>query len=185
MLHCSYLYTPLLSWSNVSKQSSDIGDEVGVGSIIEVDTAIDVEVTVVVNGVSEDCSMEVVKDELDIVVAKGVDELVTIVVVCTVEVVDMAVEEVEKIADVGKAIEDVLIEELGTLDEVVGCTTEEVEKPVEVGVKLVVKEVSFVDVLPTLVELAIDVVDENVVDVVITAVDNEIEGCTGQLLLAE
>jgi len=185
MLHCSYLYTPLLSWSNVSKQSSDIGDEVGVGSIIEVDTAIDVEVTVVINGLSEDCNTEVVKDELDVGVVKGVDELITTVVVCTVEVVDVVVEDVVMEELCSK-------DELGTLDEVVGCTTEEVEKPIEVVVKLVVEEVSCVDALPTLVELAVDenavvviIVGVGLVDVVITVADNEIEGCTGQLLLAE
>jgi len=43
MLHCIYLFIAVLSWSNVSKQSSDIGDEVGINYIIGVDSAIEVE----------------------------------------------------------------------------------------------------------------------------------------------
>jgi len=138
----------LLSGSNISKQSSDTGDEVGVGSIIvEVDIAMDVEETneiVIVAGLSEDCNIDVVKDELDVIVVKGVDELITVVVVCTVEVVVVVVEEVEK------ATEDIVVEvtgvvliaeelcgvdELITLDEVVGCTLEVVEKLVEVTIE--------------------------------------------------
>jgi len=138
----------LLSGSNVSQQSSDTGNEVGVGSIIvEVDIAMDVEETnktVAVTGLAEDCKTDVVKDELDVVVVKGVDELITVVVVCTVEVVDVVVEEVEKTTeDVIVEVTDVVliaeelcgVDELNTLDEVVGCTIEVVEKRVEVTIE--------------------------------------------------
>ena len=127
-----------MSGSNVSKQLSGTGEGVGVGSIIEVVITVDdkeTNKTVVVTGASEDCTIDEVKDELDVSVVNGMVELNTIVVVSTGE-----------IEDVVATVELCIIGELRAIDEVVGCTTVVVVEVTKMDVKVVADGISNVDV---------------------------------------